>query len=83
MLSILLVLLGRLGDMYGRVKLYNIGFVIFTVGSLLAGLSRTGSELVMFRFLQGSGAALLSANSAAIITDAFPGESSAWRWGRT
>ncbi len=72
MLTVLLVLLGRLADMYGRVRLYNIGFVIFTVGSLLAGLSRTGTQLVVFRFIQGSGAALLSANSAAIITDAFP-----------
>lgn len=72
MLTVLLVLLGRLADMYGRVRLYNLGFVIFTFGSLLAGISRTGTELVMFRLIQGSGAALLSANSAAIITDAFP-----------
>ena len=72
MLTVLLVLLGRLADMYGRVRLYNLGFVIFTFGSLLAGLSRNGSQLVVFRFIQGSGAALLSANSAAIITDAFP-----------
>jgi len=72
MLTVLLVLLGRLADMYGRVRLYNIGFVIFTIGSLLAGLSRNGAQLVAFRFIQGSGAALLTANSAAIITDAFP-----------
>ncbi|HUI69871.1 MAG TPA: MFS transporter [Spirochaetia bacterium] len=72
MLTVLLVLLGRLGDMYGRVRLYNLGFVIFTIGSLLAALSRDGTQLVVFRFIQGSGAALLSANSAAIITDAFP-----------
>ncbi len=72
MLTVLLVLLGRLSDMYGRVRLYNIGFVIFTLGSLLAGLSANGTQLVVFRFLQGSGAAMLSANSAAIITDAFP-----------
>ncbi|HET6487777.1 MAG TPA: MFS transporter [Spirochaetia bacterium] len=72
MMTVLLVLLGRLADMHGRVRLYNIGFVIFTIGSLLAGLSRNGAQLVAFRFIQGSGAALLSANSAAIITDAFP-----------
>jgi EmrB/QacA subfamily drug resistance transporter len=72
MMTVLLVLLGRLADMYGRVRLYNIGFIIFTFGSVLAGLSRTGTELVIFRFIQGSGAALLSANSVAIITDAFP-----------
>ena len=72
MLTVLLVLLGRLADMYGRVRLYNLGFIIFTLGSLLAGLSGNGTQLVVFRFIQGSGAALLSANSAAIITDAFP-----------
>ena len=72
MMTILLVLLGRLADMYGRVRLYNIGFAIFTIGSLACGLSRTGSQLVAFRFFQGAGAALLMVNSAAIITDAFP-----------
>lgn len=70
--TILLVLLGRLADMYGRVKLYNLGFIVFTVGSLLCALSQTGEQLVAFRFLQGAGAALLMANNAAIIADAFP-----------
>ena len=72
MLTILLVMLGRLADLYSRVKLYNLGFVIFTIGSLLCALSQTGEQLVLFRFLQGAGAALLMANSIAIITDAFP-----------
>ena len=72
MMTILLVLLGRLADLYGRVRLYNLGFAIFTVGSLLCALSKTGAELVAFRFLQGAGAALLYANGGAIITDAFP-----------
>jgi EmrB/QacA subfamily drug resistance transporter len=72
MTTIFLVILGRLADLYGRVRLYNMGFAIFTVGSLLCALSRKGEQLVIFRFLQGSGAALLTANSAAIITDAFP-----------
>lgn len=72
MVTILLILLGRLADMYGRVRLYNIGFAIFTVGSLCCALSRTGEQLVLFRFLQGAGAAFLTANSVAIITDAFP-----------
>jgi len=72
MMTILLVLLGRLADLYGRVKLYNLGFAIFTIGSLLCALSRTGEQLIIFRFLQGAGAALLIANNAAIITDAFP-----------
>jgi len=72
MMTILAVILGRLADLYGRVKLYNLGFAIFTVGSLLCALSQTGDQLIIFRFLQGSGAALLLVNSAAIITDAFP-----------
>jgi EmrB/QacA subfamily drug resistance transporter len=71
-MTILLVMFGRLADLHGRVKLYNLGFAVFTVGSLLCGLSRNGEQLVIFRFVQGSGAALLIANSAAIITDAFP-----------
>jgi len=72
MMTILAVILGRLGDLYGRVRLYNLGFAIFTVGSLLCALSRTGEQLIIFRFLQGTGAALLSVNCVAIITDAFP-----------
>ena len=72
MVTILLVALGRLADLYGRVRLYNMGFTIFTIGSLLCALSRNGEKLVIFRFLQGAGAALLVANSGAILTDAFP-----------
>jgi EmrB/QacA subfamily drug resistance transporter len=70
---ILLVTLGRLADLYGRVRLYNLGFAVFTIGSLLCALSQNGEQLVIFRLLQGSGAALLTANGTAIITDAFPG----------
>jgi len=72
MMTILLVLLGRLADLYGRVRLYNFGFAIFTVGSFALRFIKTGAELVVFRFLQGAGAALLYANGGAIITDAFP-----------
>ena len=72
MLTMLLVVIGRIADLYGRVRLYNLGFVIFTLGSLLCALSRNGEQLVIFRFLQGAGAAFLIANSSAIITDAFP-----------
>ena len=74
MLTILLVLLGRLADLYGRGRLYNMGFAIFTLGSLMCAFSQNGLQLVVFRFVQGAGAALLFANSAAIITDAFPKE---------
>jgi EmrB/QacA subfamily drug resistance transporter len=72
MLTVLLIMFGRLADLYGRVKMYNLGFVVFTLGSVLCALSQTGLQLVIFRFLQGTGAALLISNSAAIITDAFP-----------
>jgi MFS family permease len=75
--SVLVVSLGRLGDMYGRVKIYNLGFVIYTVASLLLTIDwLTGTSgalfLIAFRVVQGIGAACLLANSAAIITDAFP-----------
>jgi len=75
--STLLVTFGRISDMLGRVKLYNLGFAIFTVGSLLCYLTPNigdlgAMELIVFRLVQGVGAAFLFANSAAIITDAFP-----------
>ena len=72
MMTILALVLGRLADLSGRVRLYNLGFAIFTVGSLFCALSQNGEQLVIFRFLQGTGAALLAVNSVAIITDAFP-----------
>lgn len=73
----LLVTFGRISDMFGRVRLYNLGFAIFTVGStLLALIPSTGStgalELIIFRLIQGLGAGFLFSNSAAILTDAFP-----------
>lgn len=63
---------GRLGDMYGRVRMYNLGFVIFTVGSLLCGLALNDLEIIAFRVLQGLGGAFIFANSGAIIADTFP-----------
>jgi MFS family permease len=77
--AVTLVTFGRLSDMYGRVRLYNAGFLVFTVGSLaLYGVSlwMTGKSaalaLILLRLVQGIGAAFLFANSAAILTDAFP-----------
>jgi EmrB/QacA subfamily drug resistance transporter len=72
MITVLLVGIGRIADLYGRVRLYNMGFAIFTVGSLLSGLSLTAEELLVFRLVQGVGAALLFVNSVALVTDAFP-----------
>jgi EmrB/QacA subfamily drug resistance transporter len=63
---------GKLGDMFGRVRLYNVGFAVFTVGSLLCGFSANGTQLIGFRVLQGMGGALISSNSGAIIADTFP-----------
>jgi EmrB/QacA subfamily drug resistance transporter len=75
--AVLLVTFGRLSDMFGRVKLYNLGFLIFTIGSILLAITpSTGDagaiELIVFRIVQGIGAAFLFSNSGAIITDAFP-----------
>jgi EmrB/QacA subfamily drug resistance transporter len=70
--AVLLVNFGRFSDMFGRIRFYKVGFVIFTLGSLLCSLSQSGLELVLFRLIQGVGATLLTANSAAIITDTFP-----------
>src|SRR6478736_3368083 len=75
--SVLIVSLGRLGDMVGRVKIYNLGFVVYTVASLLLAVDwldgRAGATyLIVFRVVQGVGGACLLANAAAIITDAFP-----------
>lgn len=75
--SVLIVSLGRLGDMFGRVRVYNLGFVVYTVASLLLTIDwMTGSAgatyLVIFRLVQGVGGAFLLANSSAILTDAFP-----------
>jgi MFS family permease len=75
--SVLIVSLGRLGDIFGRVRIYNLGFVIYTAASLLLTVDwLTGTAgadyLIGFRIVQGIGGACLMANAAAIITDAFP-----------
>ena len=75
--SVLVVGLGRLGDILGRVRIYNLGFVIYTGASLLLTIDwmtgRSGAIwLMVMRVLQGIGAACLIGNSAAILTDAFP-----------
>jgi len=75
--SVLVVSLGRLGDMYGRVKMYNLGFAVYTLFSLVLSVTWLSGPagaiwLVVFRVFQGVGAAFLIANSSAILTDAFP-----------
>ncbi|MEV7004916.1 MFS transporter [Streptosporangium sp. NPDC051022] len=75
--AVLVVTLGRLGDMFGRVRMYNAGFAVFTVGTLALALDPFQGDggalwLIGWRVFQGIGGALLMANSAAILTDAFP-----------
>jgi MFS family permease len=75
--SVLVTTLGRLGDIYGRVRMYNLGFAVFTFFSLLLTVTWTsghaaGIYLIVLRLFQGVGAAMLMANSAAVLTDAFP-----------
>ena len=75
--AVLVVSLGRLGDMYGRVRIYNLGFVVFTLASIVLSLDPlTGAAgalwLIGFRMVQAVGGSMLMANSAAILTDAFP-----------
>ncbi len=77
--AVLVVTLGRLGDMYGRVRIYNAGFAVFTFASILLSfdpLSAGGGAmwLIGWRVLQALGGSMLTANSAAILTDAFPAD---------
>ena len=78
-MAVLVVSLGRVGDMFGRVRMYNLGFAIFTVGSILLSVtwlqgSAGAMWMIIMRVVQGIGAAFLMANSSAILTDAFPAE---------
>jgi EmrB/QacA subfamily drug resistance transporter len=63
---------GRLGDIYGRSRMFNIGFALFTVGSALCGLSNSIYLLIVFRVLQALGGSIMQSNSGAIIADVFP-----------
>jgi MFS family permease len=75
--AVLVVTLGRLGDMFGRVKIYNLGFVVFTLASIALSLDPLYGGggalwLIGWRLIQAVGGSMLMANSAAILTDAFP-----------
>ena len=69
--AVLSLQLGRVGDIFGRGKMYNIGFAVFTIASLFCGLSNTAIELIFFRAIQAVGGALLQATSIAIVADTF------------
>ncbi len=75
--AVMVVTLGRLGDMFGRVKIYNAGFLVFTVASIFLSLTfghgqSAALEIVIMRMVQAVGGSMIMANSVAILTDAFP-----------
>lgn len=73
-ITLLATQVGRLGDMFGRVRMYEAGFLVFVAGSALCALSWNEGSIIGFRLLQGVGGALVSANSGAVIADLFPPE---------
>src|SRR5438874_6876540 len=72
--TVLVVTAGRLSDIFGRKRAYVWGFAVFTLASLGAGFAADGTQLILWRVLQGIASAFLFANSSAIVTDAFPRE---------
>jgi EmrB/QacA subfamily drug resistance transporter len=72
--TVLVLTAGRLSDLFGRKRAYVGGFVVFALASLGAGFSGSGTELILWRIVQGVGGAFLFANSGALVTDAFPRE---------
>src|SRR4051795_9249918 len=70
--TVLVLTAGRLSDLFGRKKAYVGGFVVFALASLGAGFAADGTQLILWRIVQGVGAAFLFANAAALVTDAFP-----------
>ncbi len=73
-ITLLSTQVGRLGDMFGRVRMYEAGFVVFILGSLACALAWNELSLIVFRLAQGVGGALITANSGAVIADTFPKE---------
>lgn len=73
-ITLLATQVGRLGDMFGRVRMYEAGFLVFVLGSALCAISWNEPSIIIFRLLQGVGGALVSANSGAVIADLFPPE---------
>jgi EmrB/QacA subfamily drug resistance transporter len=73
-LTLLATQVGRLGDMYGRVRMYEAGFLVFVIGSGLCALAWNEASIIAFRLLQGVGGAFVTANSGAVIADLFPAD---------
>src|SRR4051795_6037773 len=72
--TVLVLTFGRLSDVFGRKKAYVAGFAVFSAASLGAGFATGGTDLILWRILQGIGAAMIFANASALVTDAFPRE---------
>jgi EmrB/QacA subfamily drug resistance transporter len=72
--TVLVLTFGRLSDVFGRKRAFVVGFAIFTAASLGAGFATGGTDLILWRILQGVGGALIFANATALVTDAFPRE---------
>src|SRR4051812_47824924 len=72
--AVLVLTAGRLSDLFGRKEAYVGGFAVFALASLGAGFAANGTELILWRIVQGIGGAFLFANAAALVTDAFPRE---------
>ncbi len=82
-ITLLATQVGRLGDMYGRVRMYEAGFAVFVVGSLLCALAWDEVSIIVFRVVQGIGGALIMANSGAVIADLYPRERRGRAYGLT
>ena len=73
-ITLLATQVGRLGDMFGRVRMYETGFAVFVIGSLLCAMAWDEVSIIVFRIVQGIGGALVMANSGAVIADLYPRE---------
>ena len=81
--AVLTVHLGRIGDVYGRSRMFNACFAVFTAGSFLCALAPDAYSLIGFRVVQAVGGSLMAANSGAIVADIFPPESRGKAFGYT
>ncbi len=82
-ITLLATQVGRLGDMFGRVRMYQAGFAVFVIGSLACALAWNEASIIVFRVLQGVGGAFIMANSGAVIADLYPREARGRAYGFT
>jgi len=82
-ITLLATQVGRLGDMFGRVRMYEMGFAVFVLGSLACALAWNETSIIVFRIVQGVGGAFIMANSGAVIADLYPRERRGRAYGYT